>query len=683
MNSRNINITALQTQSNCFSEGIIISRNKEIIFFNTTVNHHIDLHNNKTPYQNLIQSIYPNDKNRVLEKLNQISDRRESIRPFTFRILDKNEEIRWIYVNHFSIEVERNSALLFIINDITDFILLKDDLLFSQEKYKSIIDNIKEGVYEVDLKGNLSFVNDACCTLFGYNKKKLLQLNYQDIIDNKSISDIQNIFNNVYKTGQSANIESWSIVNKFNKKKYINASVTLIKDCNQNKIGFRGIIRDITEKKEAENKLSKKDERYRLVVENISDTIYTLGPNGYLNFISSSAPLKTGLSKETFLKTHYLDLVVDEHRALAKKYMEEIRSQDSGYSAYHELKIKTAFAHDMWIGQTIKVKKNNISKEKEFYFVARDITAIKEFKDKLEESEKKYRELVEEKTQDIIFSLDKDLRFATVNSNMAKLLGYNEHYLSGKHIQEIFHRDNNDSDNLQIQSLLELINLVILKKKKNIHFKASCSHKSLGDPLTFNIKLDPVMKENNLIGVIGFMNPDIDDPMRDYLTHQEIHYTIDNKLTTVNNVVNRLTRDLLKFYDVPQVKQISLALTEIIVNAIEHGNLHISFTDKNEAKNNDNYFNLLRERLQLSENKNKKVRITYILNDTLIKYIITDEGNGFNHINYSNRSFNELNDSLMQNGRGLMIAENIFTSLNFNEKGNEVTLIKYINQDIK
>ncbi len=78
---------------------------------------------------------------------------------------------------------------------------LEQELKKSEKKYRGIIENLMEGYYEVDLKGNYIFVNDFYCKILGYSREELLKMNYRFIFDENSSKELLKMFNQLYKTG--------------------------------------------------------------------------------------------------------------------------------------------------------------------------------------------------------------------------------------------------------------------------------------------------------------------------------------------------------------------------------------------------------------------------------------------------------------------------------------------------
>ncbi len=122
----------------------------------------------------------------------------------------------------------------------------------NEEKYRSILESIEEGYYETDLDGNITFLNDALCIIFKTPQDKIIGANYQKFIKGKYYKKTYIAYNSIYKTGEPVKELELEISIHDGKKRFIATSAYLIKDTEGEITGFRGIVRDITEKKHAE-----------------------------------------------------------------------------------------------------------------------------------------------------------------------------------------------------------------------------------------------------------------------------------------------------------------------------------------------------------------------------------------------------------------------------------------------
>jgi diguanylate cyclase (GGDEF)-like protein/PAS domain S-box-containing protein len=142
-----------------------------------------------------------------------------------------------------------------VITDITERHRMEKALRQSEEKYRTILESIQEGYFEIDLTGKYTFLNDSMCRIHGYSKEELMGMNHRQHTDKETKKKLFQVFNKVYNTGEPAKEVDWQIIRKDGTKRYIESSVSLQKDSSDKPIGFRGIVRDVTERKRAEERI--------------------------------------------------------------------------------------------------------------------------------------------------------------------------------------------------------------------------------------------------------------------------------------------------------------------------------------------------------------------------------------------------------------------------------------------
>src|SRR5664280_2451 len=141
------------------------------------------------------------------------------------------------------------------LRDITERKQMEKTLRQSEEKYRTILENIQEGYFEVDLAGNFTFFNDSLCRNLGYSKEELMGMNNRQYTDKEHSKKLFQAFNKVYNTGEHTEFD-WQIIRKDETKRYVEASVLLQKDSSGKPTGFRGIVHDVTERKQTEQQLN-------------------------------------------------------------------------------------------------------------------------------------------------------------------------------------------------------------------------------------------------------------------------------------------------------------------------------------------------------------------------------------------------------------------------------------------
>ncbi len=160
------------------------------------------------------------------------------------------------------VKVEINAGIIFHQGGPANLVLVRDvgkrrhteeALRTSEERYKEILATIEEGYYETDLAGNFVFFNDSLCRIMGYTAAKLQGLSYKKLV--KDPAKIFRAFNQVFRTGKAEKNLIMEVESADNREIITEISVSPIKDKNGQVTSFRGIARDVTERKIYEEKL--------------------------------------------------------------------------------------------------------------------------------------------------------------------------------------------------------------------------------------------------------------------------------------------------------------------------------------------------------------------------------------------------------------------------------------------
>jgi len=91
----------------------------------------------------------------------------------------------------------------------------------SEEQYQSILRNIEDGYYEINLRGDFIFFNDAMCRILGYSRKEMTRMNYRRFTDKENAEKIFQTFNNVYQTGNPSKGFDWKIIRKNGTERFV------------------------------------------------------------------------------------------------------------------------------------------------------------------------------------------------------------------------------------------------------------------------------------------------------------------------------------------------------------------------------------------------------------------------------------------------------------------------------
>jgi len=182
----------------------------------------------------------------------------------------------------------------------------------SEYKYRSILESIEEGYLEVDLAGNYTFVNDAMCRMLGKNRDEIINASYKTNYTPETAEKAFRMFNRVYRTGTSEELFDDEIIRKDGQTITRELSVSLMRDPAANPVGFRAVARDVTKRKKAEADLRESEEKYRTILESISEGYMEVDLAGKYTFVNNAACAMFNMSREELLGTSYRDYMAPE-----------------------------------------------------------------------------------------------------------------------------------------------------------------------------------------------------------------------------------------------------------------------------------------------------------------------------------------------------------------------------------
>ncbi len=197
--------------------------------------------------------VYPDDREHLRKIYPKIVA--GQLKSTEYRIRHKRHHFCWVKAfNRPTITEGVFKGLRGVMVDITDRKKAEDAFRDSESKHQAIIESIEEGYFEVDLKGNLTFLNTHLCRIVGFSKSQLLFTNYRQYTSRRTARILFRIFNRVFRTGISLANQDFNATTK-GRNITLEISASLVRDRDARPVGFRGMLRDITLRKRAEAEL--------------------------------------------------------------------------------------------------------------------------------------------------------------------------------------------------------------------------------------------------------------------------------------------------------------------------------------------------------------------------------------------------------------------------------------------
>ncbi len=289
------------------------------------------------------------------------------------------------------------------------------------EKNILILDGMRDGYYEVDLKGRFTFINEALAAAWGRSRREMLGKSYRDFLEADSIDRIFSIFNEVFRTGRARLGLEAQVRDVRGKRHIIEFSVSLLKNEAGEPSGFYGIIHDITDRVRIEQELRAANARFQSLLEALPDVIYFKDLEGRNLIVNRAMEELTGLTRDKIIGKKDEEIFPPELALQCKQSDFEVMKQKKSLKFYESLTDKNGRERYF---ETIKSpvfdQADNLIG---IVGISRNITELIQAEDRLKESERSFRSLFENSTLGL-YRTSPDGRILLANPTLIRMLGY-------------------------------------------------------------------------------------------------------------------------------------------------------------------------------------------------------------------------------------------------------------------
>ncbi len=208
--------------------------------------------------------------------------------------------------------------------DITEKIREGQLYLDTERKYRSILETMAEGLFETDLKGNYTFLNDAACRMLGYTREEMIGKNYRMIHTPDTIRYLRETYSRMYERHKVESLLSYEAIGKDGTVRVHQANTSIIRDKTGEIVGFRALVRDITENKRAEEALRESEERYRSILETMEEGYAEYDVKGNITFVNDATCRLLGYRRDDLVGMNYRRFHAPEVATYIKKVFIEM-----------------------------------------------------------------------------------------------------------------------------------------------------------------------------------------------------------------------------------------------------------------------------------------------------------------------------------------------------------------------
>jgi PAS domain S-box-containing protein len=328
----------------------------------------------------------------------------------------------------FKLSMTRQDAILGVAIDITEIKKMEDAHRESEEKFKELTDLLPQSIYECDITGRLTFVNQKAFESFGYTQEQFeAGLNVIDIVSPEEQETAHNNFQALLNGHKVPGQEYTAVRKNGSIFPVVVYSSPIIRSGKT--IGLRGILFDITEQKKVEESLKKSEDRFRSIIQNSYDVIVIVNSELKITFVSPSAKKILDLSPESLIGKSPLEVVHPDDVNLIKKEIFDAMN-NSNYGIPTEFRFHKP--DGTWI--YLEAVANNLLNYPGIdglVITCRDITERKRTNNSLSDSERQFRGFLNS-TDDLAFLKDDEGKYIFVNYSLANFFGKNEEEILGK-----------------------------------------------------------------------------------------------------------------------------------------------------------------------------------------------------------------------------------------------------------
>jgi two-component system cell cycle sensor histidine kinase/response regulator CckA len=341
------------------------------------------------------------------------------------------------------------TSLVFALENVTERMLIEEQLRENQERYRIITDNMRDTLWLMDLSLRTTWISPSVTRTRGFTLEELQEMPLDKQLTSESLNRAIKTYQENMDPDKLLNLEvdvtvsgEFEYYRKDGSTFWADTVITLLRGINGEPTGFMWVGRDITEHKQAEEKLRENEERYRNVIAQAGGVAYQRDwQNETYTFMDEGIKHLTGYSSSE-MTPGLFERLFDEGNTdgTNKKFIRSKISQQIGENAATVYRggfcIRTKDGQIKFVSDSSIELRNENGELIQTLGMLQDITQIKLSEEQLRDSEAKYRTLFNS-LADTIFIHDFEGHFLEVNEVAVEQLGYNHEELLRMSLMDI------------------------------------------------------------------------------------------------------------------------------------------------------------------------------------------------------------------------------------------------------
>jgi two-component system sensor histidine kinase/response regulator len=283
-------------------------------------------------------------------------------------------------------------AVYGIYRDISEQKKMIDVLKNSEKRFQDVALSSADWIWEVDREGKYTFASGRVKQLLGYDPEEIIGKSPFDLMMPEEAQRVSEIYRQIFQDKKPiVDMENWNLTKDGKKVLLLTNGVPILNDSGEI-LGYRGVDKDITDRKWTENQLKANEEKYRLIFESFHDVYYRTDRDGLITEISPSVLIQAGFTPEEVIGhpvTNFYESPHD-HEALMAKLKEE------GFVSDYELTLVSKDGRKIHTSVNARTILDENHQPAGVEGVLRDITERKQAEELLKKSEEHFKNIFKE-----------------------------------------------------------------------------------------------------------------------------------------------------------------------------------------------------------------------------------------------------------------------------------------------
>jgi PAS domain S-box-containing protein len=420
--------------------------------------------------------VHPEDKERVFAQVDHPKDKDKDV--FDYRFLKRDGTYCWLRGERMLMRDAQGNPLEFVgsWSDITERKNAEETLRHSEARYHSLYESMMDPYVQVDLNGRIEEFNQSYQVMLGYEPDELRNLTYMDLTPERwhdfeaGISE-----NQIWRRGYSDLYEK-EYIRKDGTVFPVELRSALMRDEAGKPFKMWAIVRDISDRKKAQEALRISEERYRSLYEGMMDAFVSVDMEGRILHCNKAYEMMLGYPLEELQKKTYQDLTPSKWHNLETEILEK-QLLLKGYSEIYEKEYIRKDGSVLPVELRTKLSRDKAGNPAGMWAIIRDISERKTIEKSLRESEARYRKLLDASMQGVI--VFQDIRVIYSNQAITDSLGYTQAELNSLSPAEMAEHVHPDDRHIFLERLQnrqensttsELSSMRIIHKNGEIHW---------------------------------------------------------------------------------------------------------------------------------------------------------------------------------------------------------------------